>query len=403
MSHPTLKTLSPMSFTHMTPERENKIIDAPDTMPPSKNSYHANTLASELHPPVQHLIVSEIIEHNADIKSYCLTADTQKGTTKLAYFNAGQYLSLTITVNSLTVTRPYSICSSPREALEGKYMLTVKRVDGGLVSGYILDNWEIGTTVTASAPLGHFNYEPLRDASTIVGIAGGSGITPFISMAKAIAEGDEDASLILFYGSRTLSEAIFTQELRQLEAACSKIKIINVLSHETKEDCEKGFVTAQLISKYITTTPYSVFICGPQSMHEFTDEQLKLLSINPKYIRHELFGEYTAPSHDAAYPSSVPSKITITVRTDGNDTSIVADSSVTILRSLETNGIFSPAQCRSGECGWCHSKLVSGDIYTPASMDKRRAADQIFGYIHPCCSFPLTDIVIEISAQMQSK
>ena len=67
-----------------------------------------------------------------------------------------------------------------------------------------------------------------------------------------------------------------------------------------------------------------------------------------------------------------------------------------ILRSLEANGIAAPAHCRSGECGWCHSKLCSGEVYCPKSMDGRREADYIYGYIHPCCSFPLTDLVIDV-------
>ena len=59
-------------------------------------------------------------------------------------------------------------------------------------------------------------------------------------------------------------------------------------------------------------------------------------------------------------------------------------------------GIAAPAHCRSGECGWCHSRLVSGEVYCPKSVDGRREADYIYGYIHPCCSFPLSDLVIEI-------
>ncbi|MBR4411168.1 MAG: 2Fe-2S iron-sulfur cluster binding domain-containing protein, partial [Firmicutes bacterium] len=65
--------------------------------------------------------------------------------------------------------------------------------------------------------------------------------------------------------------------------------------------------------------------------------------------------------------------------------------------SLEAAGIAAPAHCRSGECGWCHSRLVSGDVYTPKSVDGRREADYIYGYIHPCCSFPLSNLVIEVS------
>ena len=66
-------------------------------------------------------------------------------------------------------------------------------------------------------------------------------------------------------------------------------------------------------------------------------------------------------------------------------------------KEQEAAGIAAPAHCRSGECGWCHSKLVSGEIYAPKSVDGRREADLLYGYIHPCCSFPLSDLTIEVA------
>ncbi|MBR5795178.1 MAG: 2Fe-2S iron-sulfur cluster binding domain-containing protein [Erysipelotrichaceae bacterium] len=74
-----------------------------------------------------------------------------------------------------------------------------------------------------------------------------------------------------------------------------------------------------------------------------------------------------------------------------------AKANDSILRSLEKNGIKSLAHCRSGECGWCHSHLISCEVYTSKSVDGRREADLIYGYIHPCCTFPLSDLVIEVS------
>ena len=59
-------------------------------------------------------------------------------------------------------------------------------------------------------------------------------------------------------------------------------------------------------------------------------------------------------------------------------------------------GVKAPSDCRSGRCGWCHSQLLSGDVYVPESVDGRRMADKMYGYIHPCCSFPLSDVVIDV-------
>lgn len=388
--------LNPMDFTKMTPTRNAKIEAAPAKALPPTDSYKPNELAKALHPGVQYLKVAKIVEESSDMKSFYLEADTERGTEKLAWFSAGQYLSIHLTIGNMKLSRPYSLASSPREALAGTYILTIKRVEGGLASQYILDNWVVGTKVTASEPLGVFTYEPLRDAKTIIGIAGGSGITPFRSLAKAIADGDEDAELILLYGSRTLADAVFQEEFKALEQACPKFKLVNVLSAEEVEGYEKGFITAELIKKYAPEGEYSIFLCGPQAMYEFVDKEIETLKLRKKFIRHELFGEYFNPSKEADYPADVALAFQITVRIAGEEKVITAKADESILRSLEANGIAAPAHCRSGECGWCHSKLVSGEVYVPKSVDGRREADYIYGYIHPCCSFPLSDLVMEV-------
>ena len=396
MAKPKLWKLNPMDFTKLTPARQEKIAQAPAKPMPSPLSYKPNQIASALHPKVQYLRVAKIVERGADVKSYYLEPDPLRGTWSLAWFSAGQYLSVSLDVDGKKLTRPYSLASSPREALNGQYMLTVKRVGGGLASGYILDNWSVGTPVTVSEPLGVFTYEPLRDAKTIIGVAGGSGITPFRSLARAIVDGDEDAELILLYGSRTLDDAIFQQEFRALETACPKFKLVNVLSDEERDGCEHGFITAQLIRKYAPDGDYSVFLCGPQAMYRFVDKEIQSLGLRKKFIRHELFGEYFGPEKEDDYPAQVASSYQVAVRIAGTEQTITAPSGQSLLRSLEANGIAAPAHCRSGECGWCHSRLVSGQVYVPKEVDGRREADLIYGYIHPCCSFPLSDLVIEV-------
>ena len=386
--------LNPLDFTKMNPKRQAIIEAAPAKALPATDSYVPNQIAKALHPGVQHLKVAKIIEHGSDAKTYWLEANAEKGTKALAWFSAGQYLSVNLEIGSMKLSRPYSLSSSPREALEGHYSLTIKRVEGGLASTYILDNWAVGTEVTASEPLGVFTYEPLRDAKTVIGIAGGSGITPFRSLAKAIADGDEDAKLILLYGSRTMNDAIFQEEFKALEG--EKFQLVNVLSHEEQEGCEHGFITAELIKKYAPEGDYSIFLCGPQAMYEFVDKEIATLNLRKKFIRHELFGEYFNPAKEADYPANVAPEFKITVRIAGQEQTINAPADTSILRSLEAAGIAAPAHCRSGECGWCHSKLVSGEVYCPKSVDGRREADYIYGYIHPCCSFPLSDLTIEV-------
>ena len=245
--------------------------------------------------------------------------------------------------------------------------------------------------------MGVFTYEPLRDATTIVGLAGGSGITPFYSLAQAIAVGDEDISLVLLYGSRRKSEILFLKEFEAIEASCSKFKLVNVLSDEESDGCEKGFITSELIKKYAPYGEYSIFICGPQAMYSFVDKEIEKLALRRKFVRHELFGEYHNPERNADYPKeAATSSFKLTVEICGETTAIDCNANETLLSAMERQGIPAPANCRSGICGWCHSRLISGEVYVPREVDGRRLADLQYGYIHPCCSFPLSNICIDV-------
>ena len=369
---------------------------APEVRDPE--SYPANRLASALHPHVQHLKVREVIVHSPDLKTFVLEADAARGTKTLAWFSAGQYLALAVPVDGRVHLRPYSISSSPRQTKDGVYCVTVKRVEGGIVSNFILDNWEAGTRVVASGPLGDFTYEPLRDAKTVIGIAGGSGITPFYAFARAIAEGDEDFDLILLYGSRTKADAVFAPEIVEIAKTTPRVKLVQVLSDEKKKGCASGFITAKLIRKYAPEgEDYSVFLCGPQAMYRFVDKELEKLGLRKKFIRHEVFGEYFHPEEDEAYPKEAPKgPFTVKVRQCGKEYTISCAAGTSLLRAMEAAGIVAPSDCRSGKCGYCHSRLVSGDVYVPEAVDGRRMGDKDYGYIHPCITFPLSDVEIEV-------
>ncbi|MBE6774808.1 MAG: 2Fe-2S iron-sulfur cluster binding domain-containing protein [Ruminococcaceae bacterium] len=393
------KSLKAKKFLSMLSDRQARFESGKAEL--TEISDNAMALAKALHPKRQYLKIESITERGEDCRSYTLVPDGER-TEKLAYFSAGKYLTVFETIEGMPVTRAYSISSSPAEALEGKYVLTVKLVEGGLVSRFIFDNWEIGRAVEVSAPSGNFEYQPLRDAEKVICVAGGSGITPFISMAKAICDGDEDFELTLLYGSRNYKTVLFAQELAELEKKCDKIKVINVISDSkvrVKKADEKGFITAELIKKHAPENePYSVFICGPQQMYDFLDGELGKLNIEKKYIRHEMFGEFRNPASQEDYPAGVPEKVTVKVKVQDKTYTVEGNSADSLMQTLEKNGIAVPARCRSGECGFCHSHLLSGKVYVPKSMEYRRLADYKFGCIHPCCSFPLTDIEMEVPA-----
>lgn len=359
-------------------------------------SYLPNKLARSLHPTKQYLKVAEITEYGKDMKSIVFEPNKEKGTEKIAWFSAGQYLSICAEIDGVRYCRPYSIASSPRDTLNGKIMITVKRVDGGIVSGYILDNWKVGTETVASAPLGDFTYEPLRDAKTVIGIAGGSGITPFRALAKAIYEGDEKCSLVLLYGSRTLADAVFSDEIASWAKENDNIKIVNVLSVEEKEGYEHGFITADLIKKYAPEGDYSIFMCGPQVMYDACDKEIEKMNVRRKFVRHELFGEYFHPERNADYTADINEVFNVTVKMSGKEYAVKCPANTTLLRAMEQAGLNPPSDCRSGRCGWCRAQLLSGEVYIPKKVDGRRLADKEFGYVHPCCSFPISDVVIDV-------
>ena len=397
MAKSKIKSLNPMKIVSVITSRNSKIKNSSDEPVPTLSSYKANQLAAALHPDKQFVKVAKVTVHNDDVKTFTLIPNNVKGTSSLAYFSAGQYLSVHLNVDGMPLTRPYSISSSPKKSLEGKYELTIKRVGGGLATQYILDNWEVGTEVEVSAPLGVFTYEPLRDAKTIVGIAGGSGITPFLSLANAIADGDESCELILLYGSRTVKDILFKDEFDALMAKTNKFKVVHVLSNEEVDGYEHGFINAALIKKYAPKGDYSIFLCGPQAMYNFADKEIATLGLRQKFIRHEVFGEYRNPANNEDYPKeAVGAKFELTVTINGETKKITVDANDSLLNSLERNGIAAPAECRSGICGWCRSRLVSGKVYIPKSVDGRRMADKDFGYVHLCSTFPLSDVVIEV-------
>ncbi len=392
-----LKSLTLKKFIPLLKNRQEKFESAAAEMPNIPDN--AMALAKALHPKRQYLKVASVVDMAEDCKSFTLVPDPERGTKELAYFGAGKYLTVFETINGMPVTRAYSISSSPKDSLAGRYVLTIKLVDGGLVSRYIFDTWTVGSNVEVSAPSGNFEYQPLRDAQKVICIAGGSGITPFISMANAVADGDEDFEMTLLYGSRNYTNILFREELEALAARCNKIKVVHVLSDEKKKigGTEKGFITAELIKKYAPENEaYSVFLCGPQQMYEFVDKELEKIGLPKKYIRHEMFGEFHNPATQPDYPAGVPERVKITVTIQDKTYIIFGNSADSVMQTIEKNGLAVPARCRSGECGFCHSHLISGEVYVPKHLEYRRLADYKFGCIHPCCSFPLTDLEINV-------
>ena len=384
-----------MKFKNMAKER-NKVIEASPAKPLPK-TYGSNAKAKIMHPERQQVVISEIRQNGPDAKTIVFRA---KDGGRLAPFRAGQYISLAIDIGSTKTTRSYSLCGSPAWTKDGEYNITVKRDDSGFVSPYIQDNWKVGQEVTISAPEGHLYYESIRDSKRVLALAGGSGITPFMGMAYAIRDGVEDFDLTIIFGSRTADAIVYKKELDEIVKACPKVHVVHVLSDEERKGYEHGFITADIIKKYARGEAVSIFMCGPQAMYNFLDGEIAKLGIEPKYVRRELFGAIKDPWNQLGYPAEIRGKtFTATVRHNGKIYTVPASADEPLLVAFERAGIDAPSRCRSGECGWCRSKLLSGNVFVPEVTDGRRYADIEFGYIHPCSSFPASDLEVEVPGE----
>ena len=391
--------LDMLKFKNMSKVREKAIQAAPAL--DITADYAINNNAKALHPDYQELVIDKVIEHKgAGSKTFLMRS---KDGGPVAFFRAGQYLSLKLKIGESAVSRPYSISSSPKDALNGVVSVTVRSNPDGFAAGYMLDEFKEGDEVLSSGPQGNFYYEELRDPKHIVALAGGSGITPFLSMAQAIAEGTEDFDLTILFGSRTREQILFKNELDWIALKCDKVHVVHVLSDEEAEGFEHGFITADLIKKY-AKEPYSVFVCGPEAMYRFLKGELDKLGLPKKNIRCEMLGVTKKIADAEGFPAEAKGKeFSITVKQGAEEYKIKAAAEEPILVAIERAGITAPSRCRSGECGWCRSKVLSGTYFAAPENENRRWADVKWDYIHPCASFPTSDMVIEVPAEYTPK
>ena len=386
-----------LKFKNMSKVREKAIQAAPANE--VSGEFAINTNAKKLHPDYQRLVIDEVIPHEgAKAKTFVFRrADGEA----FPYFRAGQYLSLKLPLEGSFVTRAYSLCSSPKDALKGRAAITVRSNPGGFAADKLLAALKPGDEVIASDPQGFFYYEDLRDAKQVVGLAGGSGITPFLSMAYALRDGAEDFELTLLYGSRDEESILFKKELDEVAAACPKFRVVHVLSDEEKAGYEHGFITAELIKKYAPAdAEYSVFLCGPEGMYRFLKPEIEKLALPERLFRRKMIDVTKTPWELDGYPQQCRDKIfNLTVRQGDREYKLSASANETVLTAIERAGIKAPSRCRSGECGWCRSRMLEGSVFIPQENELRRWADKEYGYIHPCSSFPTSDIVLEVPGE----
>lgn len=355
-------------------DRRKKIDEAPAT--PLPKTYAVNELAKKLHPGYTLATVQNIEDLTYNSKLITLKAK------EFPYFRGGQYITITSKIDGKLITRPYSIFSSPKESTKGILQLGVQ--NSGFFSSHLNYSLKPGDKVLVGEPSGDFYHDDIRDHKHILAIAGGSGITPFVSMAKAILEGSEDFNLTILYGVKTRND--FMIDIKKFNSP--KIKIVPILSNEEVKGYEHGFINKDIIKKYLTKDT-SIFMCGASMMYSFVKVELLSLGLDLNTVRSE---------HNCIPNRKVDNvevyKLTVHLR--GKVVTINARNDETLLVAMERAGLCAPSRCRSGFCGYCHSRLVKGEYFVPVEHDHRRMADKKFGFIHPCATYPLSDIEIDV-------
>lgn len=342
-----------------------------------------------LHPKLLSLIVNEIIDTKKGAKILRLISSDGY----LPPFQAGQYINVVFDINGARTTRPYSLSSSPKQ--RSYYEITVAEIKNGYVSDYVLNNIKVGDTLITSGPSGHFVYNKAFHKNKSLFLAGGSSITPFMSMVRDILLSGEDRDVILLYGSRTLNTAIYHEELTKLSEEFLNFKYHLVLSEKDESwNGDFGFLDENIIKKYAPDyLERTAYISGPNVMHHFCKNTLLNMGMKQKDIRDEVFGSSQDITKEDGWPTNVSKDDVFKLKV--GDKVIDAKANEPILVALERAGVRVNVCCCSGECSLCRVKLASGKAYLANGM-LLRLADQKYGYIHSCKAYPISDLEIEL-------
>ena len=363
----------------------------PDPVDPIRN------VADQLHPASMKVKVVEIRDASPTSKTFRFESCDGH----IPVFQCGQYVNFRMQIGKSILSRPYTLSSAPYEARgeHGFFEVTIRRNVPYLVPDYFFSQVKVGDIMDANLPFGTFYYEPLRDSKTIVALAGGSGITPFVSMAKEIAWGrlkGQGLKLTILYGSVKSDDIVLKKELDAAEAACSDVKVVHVLSGEPDWPGEKGFISREIIEKY-SEGDVTYMFCGPLAMYRFVKKAMADMGITSRRFRHDVVGNPADVSTLEGYPKGTEEKtFRITVCRGIHEDVIDALACEPVAVSLERAGIPINTHCRCGECGYCRSQLLSGDIFVSPIGDGRRMMDKEFGFFHACSTYPLSDLKIRI-------
>jgi ferredoxin-NADP reductase/mono/diheme cytochrome c family protein len=290
----------------------------------------------------------------------------------------GQFLTFDWLIDGEKLVRSYSISSSPTQA--GFVEITVKKAEEGRVSAFLNERASSSLTVEARGPAGRFvlDGEQHRD---IVLFAGGSGITPMMSMLRYIDDLCLDTKVTLFYSVRTQRDIIFERELDGLQQRLPNFQSLIV---PTQPDHGwtgwSGRLSREmLVEKLDMTDDLTFFLCGPEPFMNHVDSVLQSLGVSQSRILREAFGGKSVPAQAVIEPSAPVGAIEFT--RSARICSLPPGR--TLLEVAEMNGINIPYSCRQGQCGTCATRLLDGQINMDCE-DGLQPALKSQGYILAC-------------------
>lgn len=281
----------------------------------------------------------------------------------------GQFLTLIMPIEGEEVRRSYSLCTSPY--LDENPAITVKRVDSGVVSNYLNDHMKAGDVFDVMTPAGHFTpaLDPEHDKKYVL-FAGGSGITPIMSILKSILIKEHKSQVTLVYQSRNEQSIIFNNELDELQKKHpSHFKVIHLLSQPSEAwKGHKGRIDGAMTSDLLMdiaenkVAQFEYFLCGPSGFMLTVFDTLIDFEVPEKRIHKESFysGEAKAKTEE---PSEVSNQdIMVTILLDGEEYEVDVPANRSILEAALDQDIDMPFSCQNGLCTACRGKLLAGNV-----------------------------------------
>ena len=317
-------------------------------------------------------------------------------------FTQGQYLTLRTEIDGQDLRRSYSICAGIDD---GELRVGVRKVRGGVFSNWINEHLRPGDTVQVMAPQGRFFVPLLPSAKRHhVGIAGGSGITPILSIMKTVLAREPRSRFTLIYGNRQLQSTMFKEEIEDLKnRTMARLALHHVFSDEHSDAAlNRGLMNRAKIAEFLQSivAPAGidhVFICGPFQMNDEAEAALLAAGVPEERIHIERFGIAQQPQVGAviheAQPGDAEQARVVIVR-DGLKHEIeFRRDQPSILDCATAAGLEVPFSCTSGVCGTCRAKLIEGEVRMERNfaLDKNEIAA---GFVLTCQAHPLTERVV---------